>query len=171
MPVAAHIPVEEYLHTAYRPDCDYVDGEIVDRNVGDRIHSECQGLIYTHLRKLGEGLQLFAFVEWRVQVSRERFRIPDVCVVVGPKPTEKILMHPPFIVVEVLSPDDRMSSMQQRIDDYLHFGVPHIWIVDPNQKRAWVCTHEGSFEAKDLTLKTESPDLTLPLREIFQGMD
>ena len=29
------VPVEEYLRTTYRPDCDYVDGEVLERNVGD----------------------------------------------------------------------------------------------------------------------------------------
>lgn len=33
------IPVEEYLSTAYRPDCDYVDGEVLERNVGETPHS------------------------------------------------------------------------------------------------------------------------------------
>jgi hypothetical protein len=30
------VSVEEYLQTAYDPDCDYVDGEVIDRNVGER---------------------------------------------------------------------------------------------------------------------------------------
>ena len=42
MAVVALIPVEEYLSTAYRPDCDYIDGEIHERNVGERDHSRTQ---------------------------------------------------------------------------------------------------------------------------------
>jgi hypothetical protein len=40
------IPVEEYLATSYRPDCDYVDGEIEERNVGEFDHSFLQGLLF-----------------------------------------------------------------------------------------------------------------------------
>ena len=167
MAVATHVPVEEYLHTAYRPDCEYVDGEVIERNVGEQSHSKCQGLIYAHFLRLGETLELFAYVEWRVQVRRDQFRVPDVSVIVGAEPEEEILTRPPFIAIEVLSPEDRMSAMQRRIDDYLDFGVPYVWVVDPKQKRAWVYASQGSFEAKDLLLKTEDPTLTLPLREIF----
>ena len=31
--------MEEYLATSYRPDCDYVDGEIEERNLGEKEHS------------------------------------------------------------------------------------------------------------------------------------
>ena len=43
MGVATLVPVEEYLSTSYDPDCDYVDGELEDRNVGEKGHSKVQG--------------------------------------------------------------------------------------------------------------------------------
>jgi Uma2 family endonuclease len=168
MAVAAHIPVEEYLRTVYRPDCDYVDGEVIERNVGERLHSQCQGLIYAHFLELGKNVDVFAFVEWRVQVARGRFRVPDLLVVAGAEPQEDILTDPPLIAIEVLSPEDRLSAMQSRLDDYLRFGVRYVWLVDPRAKRAWIHTAEGAHEAKDLMLRTENPELVLPLREIFE---
>lgn len=39
------IPVSEYLATTYRPDCDYVDGELVERNLGEREHAALQGIL------------------------------------------------------------------------------------------------------------------------------
>jgi hypothetical protein len=36
------IPVEEYLRTTYHPDMEYVDGQLVERNVGERRHSRLQ---------------------------------------------------------------------------------------------------------------------------------
>ncbi len=38
------IPVEEYLQTSYRPDVDYIDGELIDRNVGEWNHGRLLGL-------------------------------------------------------------------------------------------------------------------------------
>ena len=43
MAAGTQISVEEYLHTAYRPDCDYVDGVVEERNLGERDHSWIQG--------------------------------------------------------------------------------------------------------------------------------
>jgi hypothetical protein len=36
------IPVSEYLVTTYRPDCDYVDGEVQERNLGEYDHARIQ---------------------------------------------------------------------------------------------------------------------------------
>ena len=36
------ISVSEYLSTMYRPDCDYVDGEVQERNLGEYDHGKIQ---------------------------------------------------------------------------------------------------------------------------------
>ena len=33
------VPLSEYLETSYRPDCDYLEGELLERNVGEWDHS------------------------------------------------------------------------------------------------------------------------------------
>jgi Uma2 family endonuclease len=83
------------------------------------------------------------------------------------KPKGRIVTAPPFLVVEVLSPEDRMSEMQDRIDDYLAFGVPYVWIVDPASRRGYVYTAQGSHEAKDGQLRTENPIVEASLPELF----
>ena len=165
------VSVEEYLHTSYRPDCDYVDGAIVERYVGETDHSDCQGRIYAYFLNRSRQLSVYPLVEERVQVSGSRFRIPDVCVVLGPKPVEQILTTPPLICIEILSKDDRMTAMQERIGDYLQFGVRYVWVVDPRTRRAWIYTKDGSHESKDGILRTENPAIELPLPEIFQALE
>ena len=171
MPSRTLVSVEEYLHTSYRPDCDYVDGEIVERNLGELDHSDLQSEIVAYFRARKRKLGIYAFAEQRVQVSPRRFRIPDVCIVAGSKPTEQILSKPPLICVEILSKDDRMSTMQERISDYLQFGVSYVWVVDPRTHRAWVHTKNGCHEAKDGILRTENPAIDLPLAELFQALE
>src|SRR5437763_15388311 len=102
------ISVEEYLRTSYRPDCDYVDGEVLERNLGEYDHSSTQKklIVYFGHREQTWGIEVVP--EQRVQVKPGRFRIPDVCVVLG-RATEQIFTKPPFLCIEVLSPDDRMS--------------------------------------------------------------
>lgn len=171
MPSRTLVSVDEYLHTSYRPDCDYVDGEIVERNLGELDHSDCQGEIVAYFRSRLRERGVFAYPEQRVQVSPTRFRIPDVCVVAGGKPTEQIFRTPPFIAIEILSKDDRVSAMQERIDDYLQFGVRYVWLIDPRTQRAWTYTREGAQEAKDGILRTEDPAIDLPLPDIFHTLE
>jgi len=161
------ISVEEYLRTSYRPDCDYVDGEVVERNVGELSHARVQKSTLLHFAKRELEWGIEAIQELRVQVKPGRFRIPDVCVVLG-RATQEILTKPPFLSIEVLSPEDRMSRVEERVDDYLAMGVPYTWVLDPKTKRAWSITPaEGWREEKSGILRTANPALEVPLGEIF----
>ena len=102
-----------------------------------------------------------------MQVSATRFRVPDICVYVGEEPREQIFRTPPFICIEILSPEDRWERTQQRIDDYLKFGVPYVFVLNPRDRRAWAFTKDGSTEIRDGVLRTENPSLAVPLEEIF----
>jgi|SRR5579883_417336 len=168
MKTAALVPLEEYLRTTYRPDCDYVDGEVIERNVGERDHGKLQGEIYFYFRLRAAKWNVRVYLEQRVQVSASRFRVPDVCVVLGKEPDEQVFTKPPFICIEVLSPDDRLGRVQQRVDDYLKFGVPNVWVLDPWSRRAWVYDTEGSREVKDGFLRTAEPAMEIPLSELFE---
>jgi Uma2 family endonuclease len=167
MKAAALVPVEEYLRTAYRPDCDYVDGDVRERNLGERDHSRSQRQFIRYFCAKEHEWGAFCFPEQRIQVSARRFRVADVCVVLGKEPEEQIFGAPPFICIEILSPEDRMARVQERIDDYLKFGVPYVWVVDPNSHRAWIYTKSGIGEVADGILRTENPTLNVPLAEIF----
>src|ERR1700683_5642795 len=171
MKAATLVPVEEYLRTTYRPDCDYVDGQVLERNLGERDHSEIQAQLTIYIGIRCRQWHAFVYTELRVQVSAKRFRVPDVCVVVGEKPTDQILHQPPFICIEVLSKDDTLESLQAKIDDYLGFGVAYVWVINPRNRRAWVYTRDGIAEAKDGILKTQNHKLIVPLAEIFAAID
>lgn len=32
--------VDEYLHASFEPDCEYVDGEVIERNIGEIPHGD-----------------------------------------------------------------------------------------------------------------------------------
>ena len=165
MSTRALISVEEYLASSYRPDCDYVDGHIEERNVGERTHSRIQGRIVIYLSRY-PGIEILP--ETRVQVKPSRFRVPDICVNVS-ESDEEILTAPPFLCIEILSPEDRMSRVEQRINDYLEMGVSYVWVIDPYTKNAYCATPaEGLREVKSGALKTQNPALEVPLAEIFR---
>ena len=50
------ISVEDYLNTTYRPDVDYVDGEIEERNLGEFDHGDLQLAIGRSTAHLSKGL-------------------------------------------------------------------------------------------------------------------
>ncbi len=70
-----------------------------------------------------------------------------------------------------LSKDDRLRDMQERVDEYLNFGVPNVWILDPVLRKAWVCTSSGFQEPADGILHAAGSTIHLPLAEIFAELD
>jgi Uma2 family endonuclease len=164
------ISVDEYLHTVYHPDRDYVDGEVLERNMAERTHGIAQREFLFFFRSRWREWNVFVFPEQRIQVKPTRFRIPDLCVCLR-DPEEEIFHAAPFLCIEILSPEDRMDRVQDRIDDYLNFGVPYVWMVNPRTRRGWVYTKEEIREAKDGVLRTENPSLIVPLTDIFATLD
>ncbi len=166
MAVGTQVSVEEYLHTSYRPDCDYVDGEVQERNLGERDHSSAQREILVYLSVRYRHLRSRLLPEQRVQVSATRFRVPDVCLLAEGSPREQIITTPPILCIEILSPEDRMSRYLERVNDYFEMGVPACWIIDPESRRAWVATPGLLTEATDGILR--SGEIEMPLADILE---
>lgn len=169
MSTATLVSLKEYLATTYRPDCDYVDGVLVERNVGQKDHSKLQGEVFAWFWSRQVSLRLAVFPEQGIKVSARRFRIPDVCVVPLPEPDEQIFTQPPYICVEVLSPEDTFPKLQERFDDYLTMGVPNVWVLDPASRRGWRITREGHLEALDGVLRTADGRVSMPMAELFKA--
>jgi Uma2 family endonuclease len=169
MATVAPCSVEQYLTTIYEPDCEYIDGEIVERNIGESDHAGLQGLLIAWFANRRRELGIHVFPEVRVQVSPTRFRVPDIAVTTK-KVRERNLTEPPFLCIEILSPEDRASRLEDKIDDYLKFGVQHIWVLDARAKRAWSYTAGGKREATTL-LATNNPQIELPLADLFRELD
>ncbi len=164
MATGALVSVEEYLSTSYDPDCDYVDGELEDRNVGQKSHAKAQSklLIAFNFRYPS----LFVVVEQRTRVSATRYRVPDVCVMLA-EPDEEIFTEPPFLCIEVLSPDDRAERIERKLSDYQKFGVRYIWVINPRTREAFIHTATGMHEVEDGILRTTDPDIAVPLAEVL----
>ena len=63
----------------------------------------------------------------RTRVSEVRYRVPDVLVMKVPfRQNKRVILDAPFIVIEIVSPDDRMRDTMQRFRDYESLGVRHI---------------------------------------------
>jgi len=163
------VSLDEYLSTTYDPDREYVDGELLERNMGEFDHSGIQGIVFAMLHSQRRQRSIHVFPELRVQVSATRFRVPDILVTLN-KGKGRILTEPPFLCVEILSPEDRTGRVEKKIDDYLRFGVQYVWIIDPAEKTGWSYTREGRRESAGV-LTTSNPDLALSLKEVFEALD
>jgi Uma2 family endonuclease len=161
------IAVEEYLRTSFDPDCDFIDGEVFQRNVGKKKHSYAQLKIGYWFEIRIQTLRLQALTELRMQVGPGRIRIPDVVVCEIPLPDEEVFTSPPYLCVEVMSPDDTISAMQDRLDDYLQFGVPNIWVVDPWKHRGWHISAEGWALVHNGLMCTADGNVEMPLADVL----
>jgi Uma2 family endonuclease len=171
MATSTLISVAEYLSTSYRPDCDYVDGEVQERNLGEYDHANIQAFLIEFLRGKRKEWQIRVVPEIRVQVKPARFRVPDMCVLAGDSPMEQILRYPPLLCIEVLSPSDTIARMRDRIRDYLEMGVRQVWLLDPASRSAMICVGNTMTEQTDGSLTLPGTAIEVTLAEVFQVLD
>ena len=120
------------------------------------------GWLYARRKELG----IEVLPGQRLRVSESRFRIADICVTLT-EPDEEVFTGPPFVCIEILSPEDQMGHVLVKIADYLSFGVCYVWLIDPRKRRATVYTATDSYSPDDGVLRTENPAIALPLAELF----
>jgi Uma2 family endonuclease len=164
MSVETLISVEEYLNTSYDPDMEYVDGVLVERNVGDWSHSLVQSNVLFHVsRKYPHAYALPALTS---QTHPTRYRIPDVTVVLTPPQTD-YLLDAAFLAVEILSKHDTMTSVIEKLEEYAQKGVQNIWLFDPRLEKMFIYRSHTLREVEDI-IATDDPRLELARAEVFQ---
>ena len=171
MATSGSVSVGEYLSTSYRPDREMLDGEVLERSVGEYSHSNLLGAFVAWLRGRQRDWNIRVLPEQRIRVSASRFRVPDVCVVSREQELEQVFTRPPLICIEVLSKDDTLRSMQERVDDYRAFGVANIWLLDPVKRRAYVCKHGDFREPEGEILEVADTAIRITLSELFADLD
>jgi hypothetical protein len=159
------ISVREYLSTSYQPDVDYVDGEIEERNVGEKEHGQLQ-LRMAFLLTLQQ--KLLPFLDTRLRVSPTRYRVPDLCAY-EKEPDESVFSQPPDLCIEILSPEDRLSRCVKVVQDYLSIGVPTVWVLDPLEKIAYVATQTEAFHQVRDRIATSDGKVEFTLEQIFSN--
>ena len=94
-------------------------------------------------------------------------RLSDVSVFPRDLSIEQVYTRAQLIAIEVLSPEDRQSKVQERIADRHRFGVANIWFVDPKKRVGWDCT-SGDWIRKHC-FEVEASPIYLSLRRLFRG--
>jgi Uma2 family endonuclease len=166
------VTVEQYLNTAYRPDVDYVEGVIEERNLGEFDH----GNTIFALAKIFDAHRL----EWnirvaldtRMRIAHDLYRVPDLSITSIAAPKEQILHTPPVLCIEVLSPKDTLRKMRRRVAEYFAIGVANIWILDFHKRNATICHPDGNdLTQSDGVLTIPKTPIAVPLDNVFAILD
>ena len=158
MAVAGLASAEQYLHTSFEHDAEFVEGRIVERPVPTWEHACIQGFLIRELWAIGRRHGLFTVPEQRVQVRPDRFRVPDVCVVADrPDGTfgRRIVTQPPYLCVEILSPEDVEVETLDKVREYLNFDVKWVWVIDPVSRRGQVHSRNSVASVEDSIFSTD----------------
>lgn len=163
------ITIDEYLRTTAEPDCEYVAGILEERPVGERDHAAWQEALLGWFRDHKQEWNIFVYPELRIQVAPDRFRVPDVAVLSRLAPREQIITHPPVAVFEILSPEDSMMRMLEKLADYERMGIGAIWVIEPKNP-AYFRYSEGKLEPASI-FELPGTSFTVPMTEIEKLID
>jgi Uma2 family endonuclease len=156
------VSVQEYLDTSFEDgDCEYADGELFEYTGGEICHSVALGLIYSWFFARRRQLGMYPLIAVRTRVSESRYRVPDVSIVRGTKPSGRVITEPARIVIEILSPEDRV------IDDYLRFGVGCVWVIDPQTGNGHIYTAERRIVVEDGIFRASDPAIEMDFAALF----
>lgn len=165
------ISVDEYLGTVYRPDCDFIDGVVRERSLGEQQHAQLQMILGAIFYNNRERWSVRAVVEQRVQTSATHYRVADVCILRASDPVDGIVRVPPLVCIEILSRGDTLAELQSRVDDYQAMGVDHIWALDPWQRKGYVASKEGFLQPPTGTFAIPGTPISITLSDILAEFD
>lgn len=157
--------VEEYLQSSVKPACEYRDGVVTQKPMPTRNHSQTQHRIAV---LINAGYPAFeAGPELTVRVREGSFLVPDVAVqrcdqIQSPYPTEPIAL-----CVEVMSPSDRLSDVIAKAEEYHAWGVPMVWIVDPENRTAWEFSPKRDLHEVPASGSLKASPIAIPVSEIW----
>jgi Uma2 family endonuclease len=165
------IPIEEYLRTTYHPDRDYVDGYTEKRNVGLRDHGRMTAALGAWFFNLEKEWAVYTLLGVRTRVSQSRVRIPDICLLHRNAPREQVVVTPPLLCVEILSPEDRLPRAARVMEDYARMGVPNLWLLDPKDRVAYLYSSDGLLQLATTRLTIPHTEIYVDLPTLFAALD
>ena len=172
MGAAALVSVEEYLTSSYSPDREYIGGQLVERHVGTQKHAFIQAAIAAYLRPFRRQHGIEVFTEARMRINdRGDHRIPDVLVLNTPYTRGNVVVDVPLATVEIKSPDDTFDEIIDKCIEYNSLGVPHIIVVDPEQRRHFVFRDRSLVLVSDVRIQAHGGEIPIPLDDMYRELD
>ena len=168
MGVGALIPLEEYLDTSYRPDREYRDGVVTERNVGDNAHADLQLGLGSYLRVRQKQWKIHAYTEFRICAREGWYPVADICACPLPVPKERFPTTMPLLWIEILSQSDLIVDVWRKAKELVACGAPYVWIIEPNSLDSQLMTSAGGPNAvPDKTLRVPDTPIVIPLIDVM----
>jgi Uma2 family endonuclease len=184
---------EEYLtldHDDGLPEgrCEFIDGEWVELPPESGLNDTIANYLFLLLVKAGIPFELIRPGKCELQVpvlqkGDAANRFPDLVILrkehmplVQQRLTITMVMPPPVLVVEVVSPGkaNRKRDYQRKREQYARLGVPEYWLIDPEQQVVMVLRLDtgryvevGTFQGGDRLTSLIFPELQLTVEQIF----
>jgi len=157
---------QEYLCTSYQPDYEFEDGILIERNAGTEKHSWMQAALAAWIFRRRKAWGVNVYTEQRNKIRPGKYKLTDVCIVPGPRPSTPILDQPPLVAIEILSPEDRPLRVDRTIAEWLDFGVAYVWVIDPETLESVLYTRQGRIPVTDATLRIPGTPIEIPLEQL-----
>jgi Uma2 family endonuclease len=168
MATSTLVSIDHYLKTVYRPDVEFIDGELKEKPVVQWAHVRLQSFLCAWFDRHEDEWGIIGGPEARTRVSQTRVRLPDIVMIkAGPSP--QTLVDPPMIVIEIVSPTDSPSDLEPRLNDFIAMGVPNVWVIDPDKRsaRAW----NGSSWVQTSRLTVPDSPVYVDVEALFARLD
>jgi Uma2 family endonuclease len=159
----------EYLRRSWRPDREFIDGALVERNVGSSEHGRMAALLAGWFGVNEKDWSVVTSMSCGLQVSPTRIRVPDL-LLTQRIPQPAVITDPPILVVEILSHEDSWSETQRKAGDYFAMGVNAVWIVDPRRHDASWCSG-GIWHPSHTQLEVPGTRIHVDLAPLFAEVD
>ena len=147
VPVETRMTADEFATWVERPEnvdrhFELEHGKVVEMPPPKRQHgyvcNNAAWILTNHARSCGVGIVCTNDSGVIVERSPDTVRGPDVAYYDDVTDSADVLAEyasvPPVVAVEVLSPEDRVNKVAEKVDEYLAFGVKQVWVVDPEEK-------------------------------------
>jgi len=169
MATATHLSLEEFhrLYDGVKPAYEYWFGEAIQKPMATNVHGVLQFILMTLLKAHG----WIVASEATLKLVPDAEPVPDV-IASRERLPQRYSTGGVGICIEILSPDDRLKKAIEKGKHYLNWGVPHVWIIEPQSRTAWMMTREhpdGVWVHPDGDLV--AGDTRISLSEIFLEVD
>jgi Uma2 family endonuclease len=179
--VPTRVTVEDLSSMPDEKDFELVDGELVDRYMGNEASSVAVNLlvllgVFNRQHRVGVLLESEAGYQCFPDAA-DRVRKPDVSFIAlgrlpHNRPARGYDTIPPDLAVEVLSPRDVAVEVDVKVEEYLRAGVRLVWIVNPDTRTVRIHRADGTItglhENDELTGEDVLPGFTCKVAEIFE---
>jgi Uma2 family endonuclease len=167
MSTATRVSLVEYLRNQYEPECEPVDGVLLAKPMGTLEHMDMERRLIRLLERYEQSGLGRAIHELSIRYG-ETVRIPDVVFApVGARFENGILLDPPILCVEILSPAQRQSELFANCEAYHSWGVAHCWVIDPVGKVAWEYHQNSPVRTASATGDLRAGEIIVAVEALF----